>query len=253
MSSQATLWGPLRPTFLPESAGGPTRSDLPECPTTPPSGPDPARVSPSPMPDRGAGPTTIGTCGPHFIDSSPSAALQSSLESRLRAALEGAGSPLYVLTWKVWDMPLGPPICALRASVPRTNDSGSFGGLQGWPTTTASDARSSASAAYSTESGRHGGTTLTDAARVARGWATPATRDHKDTGDLSGSMFRQDGRPRHDTVPRQAAMIVGSDSQTGPSGQLNPGHSRWLMGYPPEWDDCAATVTPSSRRSRRSS
>ena len=30
-----------------------------------------------------------------------------------------------------------------------------------------------------------------------------------------------------------------------------PVHSRWLMGFPPEWDVFAAMVTPLSRKSRR--
>jgi hypothetical protein len=37
-------------------------------------------------------------------------------------------------------------------------------------------------------------------------WATPSTRDYKDSGDLSKSQFRKDGKERNDTVPRQAAL-----------------------------------------------
>ena len=35
------------------------------------------------------------------------------------------------------------------------------------------------------------------------GWATPLTRDYRDTGDLSGSMVRASGKSRDDTLPRQ--------------------------------------------------
>ena len=53
------------------------------------------------------------------------------------------------------------------------------------PTATAEDARASGAAGYSTESGRHPGTTLTDAANGL--WASPQARDWKDSGPTQGN------------------------------------------------------------------
>jgi hypothetical protein len=54
-------------------------------------------------------------------------------------------------------------------------------------------------------------------------------------------------------ITADGTLLTGSSAGMESGGQLNPAHPRWLQGYPPVWDDCAATAMPSSRKSRRGS
>ena len=76
------------------------------------------------------------------------------------------------------------------------------------------------------------------------GWPTPTTRDHKDSGDLSRSMTRKDGKLRNDTLPRALWLhIIGTGSATQEQMEYHAScHlilARELMSIPREWDDCS--------------
>jgi hypothetical protein len=202
--------GPKR-TSLQGSGSGPTPSGSPESPTTPTSGRGLALASRLARQAQAKEKTTLDTSGPSGSLLLSTTDLQSSLESKLRARLEGLGSPLYKLTWKHWDIPSGLRICALRARVPRTSDRDSSGERR-------------------------------------TGWTTPSKRDWKDTPGMA--LSRLNGRSRSDQTPRQAFGILlnGEPVGTGSNVPYNPAFSRWLMGLPPEWDDCAPMETPSSRK-----
>lgn len=104
-------------------------SDSQASPRTEQSGLDRAHASPSaPLGDKKES-MTSATYGRSSSASSRSAALQLSLESKLRQNLAGNGSPMYELTWKHWDMLREGRICALRGRARHISGSGSTGWL----------------------------------------------------------------------------------------------------------------------------
>ena len=207
--------------------------------------------------------------GQRGVSSSRSAALTSSLVSRLKARLDTAGSTVFVMTWKEKATPSGRLVFLLRASARSTSGRG----CGSWPTPDTAQGGPASSELIARRSAVGKKTTVRLAAVAS--WATPTSRDHKDgaytpnvpgrqvwsvwqsptSGDAKSRTYQYDQKDK--TKPRlsnegqvSGAPQIGFPAPTERSGQLNPAHSRWLMGYPPEWDACAVTAMPSSRKSR---
>lgn len=249
--------------------------------------------------------------------SSPSRALQKSLENRLVERMERYGSLEFGLRWNWLDTPLGPPILQRQALGLRTSDNDFFG----WPTASASDADRGGKEVTEGMSGTSltqvagmagwpspmAGTPATetnnaagnnDSSRITvalvagwptakakdgrewspgagkdsisgkglgakaqlTGWATPSSRDWKDTEGMSQTGTNPDGslRVRVDQLPRQANLASGttmnsSPAETAKHGVLNPVFVCWLQGYSGEWLSCVDWATLSSRKSPPSS
>jgi len=197
--------------------------------------------------------------------------------------MAGRGSLLYALTWKHWDLPSGPQICALRASARRTSGNG----CTGWPTATSNDATGSkyqyAGADHDKMTlklcgavdlvgwqtprarGDAGGNraqagdvrNLEDQVQLA-GWTTPSSRDWKDTLGMATTGIDPDGteRERLDQLPRQAALVPGltpglclvETESRGLRPRLSPAFTLWMMGLPLVWFVTAPAKVVGKRR-----
>ena len=301
MSHPPTFKDTPNATSSPVKASGPTRSGSQAGPMIARFGRDHAPVNLSARQAKERGLLTSGIFGLHSTGSSNSAALTSSLASRLQVKTASAGSTLYRLTWKPWTTPAGRSLSLLRASALRTSESGFTGWptpttrdwkdggnpdvnvplngllgrvvwLAGWPTPMAgTPAQKGYSEAGNTDYSRKVaalcGAEIAGHGMNLSGWPTTRASDgDKNVRTPEGALSEMARKGSPQDLSQAAAicgpvrltasgeMLTGSDAGMESGGQLNPEHSRWLMGLPPEWGSCVSTAMQSLRpKQRRSS
>lgn len=233
-------------TSLQGSEDGPTPCALPNGQMTAPSGQEAPPASHSAPQDGGLAETTRDTSPPIFsVWSGPAAPqcclanrspvrlcserLQADLDAALRASLNGRGSTIYQTAWRPHVTPLGRRIFRLRASARRTSDSAHSLERSGWRTPTCQSPNSLR------------GNGQDPAKRQAQGH----------TINLTDEVNWLKDNPRPARLTASGEMLTGCSAGMASGGQLSPALPRWLMGYPPEWDDCAVMAMPSTRGRRR--
>lgn len=187
---------------------------------------------------REAGWMTSGICGLRSSTSSSSAALQSSLESRLRQRLTGSASCEVI--WKPRATPWATVLWKPRALV-RTI-SGIVFGL--WPTMTSN---APARDGYN-EAGNSAGQVALRKIALAL-WSTIRASDGEKGGP--NQSFGAGGSP----LPSQVSAVASTSNAPTESGggSLHPEFAGWVMGFPPEWLSCAPSATQSTRARRKRS
>ena len=245
-------------TFSPASEAGPTQPDLLDGPTINSSGPAAVRANRSRSREISVAPTTNGTFGPTSFASSVPAGPLSGWENRLRQRLARIGSTECYLTWKGSVTPGGRSLSRLVPSMGRTVEivfgcSPTETAL--WITASARDWKDTPGMIAQRTDGRSRIDQLPRQVAAAM-WPTPTHRDHfpAHTAEyIATKKALGHGMSNLSDMVPLGMVPPGSSDTTEKPGALNPAFVCWLMGFPPEWDACAPTAMPSSRKSRRSS
>jgi len=133
--------------------------------------------------------------------------------------------------------------------------------LAGWPTPQARDHFPAHSAEYIAEKKAqgHGMANLNDLAVLAR-WLAPSCNNDRE--ECLVVMYREDGTKNQQRLQDFAAicgparltvsgvMLTGSTARMDAGGQLSPAMSRWLMGLPPAWCECAPDKIPKKKKEK---
>lgn len=236
-SNQTTSKASSKRISSPASEDGQLPCASPDGQTIDLFGPEAAPASLSASPESKLDSRIPVTYGPTSKDSSTSDVLQSCLESRLRARLNG--SELCEVTWRPWNTPWGQCRLKPRARVRTTSEIGF--GL--WPTATTSSGGSNNDSAAVLQRGH--GINLIGAAKAAL-WGT--ARVTTDGG--RGTPGAKEKSRLEDQVQVTRASI-GSSEPMENRAALNPEFVCWLMGYKAEWLFAAPLNVPTSRTKKR--
>lgn len=175
------------------------------------------RVSQSLLQVCGAGPTTIDGSGRTLRASSERSSPRSYSLKTSQPTLPGLSLECSLTLPRSGSMRNGVVFARQRLAPPMSVTG--FSGLL--PTPTACDSKASGSAGYSTDSGRHAGTTLWDAVvRGHRKLPTPTASDGK--SGAGNAAMRQGGESLRDCL-------------SGSGRRLNPRFLEWMMGIPEGW------------------